>query len=234
MPDLEKLSWNLDQEFEEYPLNSKTNNKILTVFVLLALLISIAALIVALTRTPTGNSNNLVAGPQGPEGPAGPSGPIGPSGEKGSAGTPGKPGLSGATGEKGPAGSTGNTGNTGATGPAGADGSANSLGLGQGEIAINAPCDASINVILNSSFNFSSRIFYLSDVTISDLAVACYGGRMSVYIYDGSTNSLNPTLLSNTSSPVTIGNSSTLVIPISSFTNTVESQRITNLTFEIQ
>jgi hypothetical protein len=237
MPDLTDLSWNLPEDAEAYPIKeNKNNNKILIIIAIIALGLSIAALLIALTRTPT--SNNVGKGLPGPAGPAGSPGEPGAPGvpgEPGVKGKPGEPGSSGAQGAQGPSGSSGSQGATGATGPAGADGTANSLGFGQGEVEINAPCDSSITVTLNSTFTFSNRTFYLSNVTLSDIAVACYGGLVSIYIYDGSTNSLNPTLLANTSSPYSIGNASSVSIPVSAFTPTsVESARITNMTFEVQ
>lgn len=237
MPDLTDLSWNLPEDAEAYPIKeNKNNNKILIIIAIIALGLSIAALLIALTRTPT--SNNVGKGLPGPAGPAGSPGEPGAPGvpgEPGVKGKPGEPGSSGAQGAQGPSGSSGSQGATGATGPAGADGTANSLGFGQGEVEINAPCDSSITVTLNSTFTFSNRTFYLSNVTLSDIAVACYGGLVSIYIYDGSTNSLNPTLLANTSSPYSIGNASSVLIPVSAFTPTsVESARITNMTFEVQ
>jgi hypothetical protein len=234
MPDLTDLSWNLPEDAAAYPIKeNKNNNKILIIIVIIALGLSIAALLIALTRTPT--SNNVGKGLPGPAGPAGSPGEPGAPGEPGTKGKPGESGSSGAAGVQGPSGSSGSQGATGATGPAGADGTANSLGFGQGEVEINAPCDSSITVTLNSTFTFSNRTFYLSNVTLSDIAVACYGGRVSIYIYDGSTNSLNPTLLANTSSPYSIGNASSVSIPISAFTpSSVESARITNMTFEVQ
>jgi hypothetical protein len=234
MPDLTDLSWNLPEDAAAYPIKeNKNNNKILIIIAIIALGLSIAALLVALTRTPT--SNNVGKGLPGPAGPAGSPGEPGAPGEPGTKGKPGESGSSGAAGVQGPSGSSGSQGATGATGPAGADGTANSLGFGQGEVEINAPCDSSITVTLNSTFTFSNRTFYLSNVTLSDIAVACYGGRVSIYIYDGSTNSLNPTLLANTSSPYSIGNASSVSIPISAFTpSSVESARITNMTFEVQ
>ena len=234
MPDLTDLSWNLPEDAAAYPIKeNKNNNKILIIIAIIALGLSIAALLIALTRTPT--SNNVGKGLPGPAGPAGSPGEPGAPGEPGTKGKPGESGSSGAAGVQGPSGSSGSQGATGATGPAGADGTANSLGFGQGEVEINAPCDSSITVTLNSTFTFSNRTFYLSNVTLSDIAVACYGGRVSIYIYDGSTNSLNPTLLANTSSPYSIGNASSVSIPISAFTpSSVESARITNMTFEVQ
>lgn len=234
MPDLTDLSWNLPEDAEAYPIKEhKNNNKLLIIIAIIALGLSIAALLIALTRTPT--SNNSAKGLAGPAGPAGSPGEPGVPGAPGTKGKPGEPGSSGAAGVQGPSGSSGSQGATGATGPAGADGNANSLGFGQGEVEINAPCDSSITVTLNSTFTFSNRTFYLSNVTLSDIAVACYGGRVSIYIYDGSTNSLNPTLLANTSSPYSIGNASSVSIPISAFTPySVESARITNMTFEVQ
>ena len=236
MPDLTDLSWNLPEDAEAYPIKenkNNNNNKILIIIAIIALGLSIAALLIALTRTPT--SNNVGKGLPGPAGPAGSPGEPGAPGEPGTKGKPGESGSSGAAGVQGPSGSSGSQGATGATGPAGADGTANSLGFGQGEVEINAPCDSSITVTLNSTFTFSNRTFYLSNVTLSDIAVACYGGRVSIYIYDGSTNSLNPTLLANTSSPYSIGNASSVSIPISAFTpSSVESARITNMTFEVQ
>jgi len=234
MPDLTDLSWNLPEDAAAYPIKeNKNNNKILIMIAIIALGLSIAALLIALTRTPT--SNNVGKGLPGPAGPAGSPGEPGAPGEPGTKGKPGESGSSGAAGVQGPSGSSGSQGATGATGPAGADGTANSLGFGQGEVEINAPCDSSITVTLNSTFTFSNRTFYLSNVTLSDIAVACYGGRVSIYIYDGSTNSLNPTLLANTSSPYSIGNASSVSIPISAFTpSSVESARITNMTFEVQ
>jgi hypothetical protein len=234
MPDLTDLSWNLPEDAAAYPIKeNKNNNKILIIIVIIALGLSIAALLIALTRTPT--SNNVGKGLPGPAGPAGSPGEPGAPGEPGTKGKPGESGSSGAAGVQGPSGSSGSQGATGATGPAGADGTANSLGFGQGEVEINAPCDSSITVTLNSTFTFSNRTFYLSNVTLSDIAVACYGGSVSIYIYDGSTNSLNPTLLANTSSPYSIGNASSVSIPISAFTpSSVESARITNMTFEVQ
>jgi len=234
MPDLTDLSWNLPEDAEAYPIKeNKNNNKLFIIIAIIALGLSIAALLIALTRTPT--SNNSAKGLAGPAGPAGAPGEPGAPGAPGTKGKPGEPGSSGAPGVQGPSGSSGSQGATGATGPAGADGNANSLGFGQGEVEINAPCDSSITVTLNSTFTFSNRTFYLSNVTLSDIAVACYGGRVSIYIYDGSTNSLNPTLLANTSSPYFIGNASSVSIPISAFTpSSVESARITNMTFEVQ
>lgn len=234
MPDLTDLSWNLPEDAEAYPIKeNKNNNKLFIIIAIIALGLSIAALLIALTRTPT--SNNSAKGLAGPAGPAGAPGEPGAPGAPGTKGKPGEPGSSGAPGVQGPSGSSGSQGATGATGPAGADGNANSLGFGQGEVEINAPCDSSITVTLNSTFTFSNRTFYLSNVTLSDIAVACYGGRVSIYIYDGSRNSLNPTLLANTSSPYSIGNASSVSIPISAFTpSSVESARITNMTFEVQ
>jgi hypothetical protein len=234
MPDLNDLSWNLPEDIEEYPIKEKSSkNKLFLLITIIALGISIAALLIALTRTPT--ANNVGQGTRGPAGPPGEPGAPGVPGSPGSPGAPGSPGSSGADGSSGPQGPSGSSGPQGSTGPAGADGNANSLGLGQGEIEINAPCDSSISVTLNSTFNFGNRTFYLSDVTLSEIAIACYGGRVSIYIYDGSTNSLSPTLLANTTSPYSIGNASSVSIPISAFTpSSVESARITNMTFEVQ
>ena len=76
-----------------------------TLFVVLAIVVIVAALLIGCTTTGQGP-----AGPSGPAGPAGLTGPQGPQGPTGPAGAAGAPGAPGAAGPAGPQGAPGTTG----------------------------------------------------------------------------------------------------------------------------
>ena len=131
---------------------------------------------------------NGVAGPQGL---AGKMGMTGPAGTIGPAGATGAPGIQGVPGEAGAPGAQGEPGATGPQGPAG-DTTPISIGQGSGQTAA---CDADISVSLRSRWDGSRLV--LSSISFNDVAAACDGQRLSVFLIDYSNELITSLAIDN-------------------------------------
>lgn len=164
-------------------------------------------------------SNTLGLQPMNFAGPAGAQGVSGTPGSAGSAGNPGVDGLSGSLGPGGPAGPAGADGAAGAVGAAGAagadgaDGADGSGGVdnGAGVVSLGA-CDARVEIRMTSSFDIATKIFYVDTIVISDIADACQGQSLDIWIYGAADTELAEAL------GLTIPNATTMTVNSSDLT----------------
>ena len=132
---------------------------------------------------PAGAPGNAgIAGADGLPGSLGPAGPAGPAGLNGADGSDGADGADGADGSDGADGADGADGSDGADGAGGLDNGAGVVSLGA--------CDASVEIRMTSRIDIDSRIFYVDGVILSDIADACHGQSLSIWIYGAADTEL--------------------------------------------
>jgi hypothetical protein len=164
---------------------------------------------------------------QGAAGAAGPQGDPGLAGLDGRDGSDGGVGLNGRDGRDGADGADGRDGSDGADG---ADGSGSGLNNGTGEVSIGA-CDDNVRIRLASRVDAATATFFLNTVSISDIAPACYGQVISVYLFSGTSGSY---VQEGVASNVTIPNNSSMTISYTSFDDqSIPSVVLTRLLFEV-
>ena len=118
----------------------------------------------------------------GADGQPGPAGVSGANGINGINGLPGVPGAQGLPGAQGVAGAPGAPGAPGVAGAPGKDGGIGSVGIGGGEVRMDA-CDAAVTVSAKQKFNGS--LFELSLVTVSGIdRVRCNTYYVSIHLAD--------------------------------------------------
>jgi hypothetical protein len=157
----------------------------------------------------------------------GSAGAAGPQGVPGSAGFDGRDGSNGVDGVNG---RDGADGAPGADGRDGADGVGNGLNNGSGEVSIGA-CDDNVQIRLASRVDAATATFFLNTVSISDIAPACYGQVISVYLFSGTSGSY---VQEGVASNITIPNNSSMTISYTSFDDqSIRSVDLTRLLFEV-
>lgn len=128
----------------------------------------------------------------GAAGAPGNNGALGSDGSDGSNGANGPTGFPGSDGSDGRNGSAGQDGIDGATGLNGADGIDGAPGAdgvtlynsGQGVVDLGA-CDSDVRIQLRSRLD--GDVFYLSSITLSDIASECWGSTVDVYALGGTS-----------------------------------------------
>ena len=148
---------------------------------------------------PNGNPNQVVV--------AGEDGEDGRDGLNGRPGQDGQDGQDGATGPQGPAGSAGPPGASGSGGGASSPAPSATPGtsFGQGALRVGT-CDDAITVSLRS--RFVAGLFYFKTISLSDIANACIGKKLDIYLLDSAGNEL-ATALNGTVSGTTLSISHT-------------------------
>ena len=160
----------------------------------------------------------LVAGEDGEDGRDGVNGRPGRDGEDGEDGAPGVPGAPGASGPAGPPGASGSGGGS-SPAPSATPGTS----FGQGALRVGT-CDTAITTSLRS--RLVTGTFYFKRIALSDLASACNGKAIDIYLLDASDNEL-ATYTGTVSG-------STLSVDYTSFTTTnVLASAIKNVALEI-
>jgi hypothetical protein len=132
------------------------------------------------------SSTTGAAGAPGNNGAPGSDGSDGSNGANGPAGFPGPDGSDGRNGSDGQDGLDGAAGLNGADGVDGAPG-ADGVTLynsGQGVVDLGA-CDSDVRIQLRSRLD--GDVFYLSSITLSDIASECWGSTVDVYALGGSS-----------------------------------------------
>lgn len=170
-------------------------------------------------------------------GPAGANGEPGADGLNGVPGVDGKDGLNGLAGAAGPRGQTGAAGADGVNGVDGIDGApgadgADGVVLSQNEGAIGfGSCDDNVGVSLASRIDPTTAIFSVKTIRFTDVAAACHGLGLRVYLFSGSEGAYT---LEATSDIVTIPSSSSFVFDAESLNiGAVASADLSKLAFEI-
>ena len=164
------------------------------------------------------------------QGTAGAAGPPGVPGSAGFDGRDGSDGVDGVNGRDGADGAPGADGRDGADGADGADGGGNGLNNGSGEVSIGA-CDDNVQIRLASRVDAKNATFFLNTVSISDIAPACYGQVISVYLFSGTSGNY---VQEGVASNITIPNNSSMTISYTSFDDqSIRSVDLTRLLFEV-
>jgi type II secretory pathway pseudopilin PulG len=204
-PDKDLFDGSTDFEsWREY--REKRNRRTLYVLAIIILLLLLALAIPnsgsAIFRANGDDSNTVATEVTGATGENGIDGKDGLNGLNGQPGTPGLDGLDGQPGIPGAAGQAGPAGPTGPAGPAGPAGSGGSGGgaspspspsgsagttLGTGNIRVGT-CDDAVTTSMKS--RLSSGVFYFREITLSDIASACNGKNLDLYILDSSGNEI--------------------------------------------
>ena len=150
-----------------------------------------------------GNSVEVIAGKDGADGRNGMPGRDGQNGapgtdgqlgQPGEAGLPGEPGAPGEPGQPGEQGAPGEPGQPGPQGPPGptptptpTESPTTGPGYGQGVLRVGT-CDDAITTSLRS--RLVGGIFYFKTINLSDIAAACEGKNISIYLLNSSGNEL--------------------------------------------
>jgi hypothetical protein len=125
-------------------------------------------------------------GAPGTDGQPGLPGEAGLPGEPGAPGEPGQPGEPGAPGEPGQPGEPGPSGPPGPT-PTPSESPSTGPGYGQGVLRVGT-CDDAIRTSLRS--RLVGGIFYFKSINLSDIADACEGKTIDIYLLDSSGEEL--------------------------------------------
>lgn len=159
------------------------------------------------------------------------SGLEGIRGEQGLAGANGAAGANGKTGSAGQPGSNGAAGPPGQDGVDGQDGAPGTVLLReQGVIGFGA-CDADVSVSLSSRIDIPSASFYVDTVHFDDVASACWGKSLDVYLFSGSEGQYQ---LESTAVDVPVPNSDSFVVSFNQFApQDIPSSTLTKLAIEI-
>ncbi|MDA8863170.1 hypothetical protein N9H87_02985, partial [Pontimonas sp.] len=89
----------------------------------------------------------------------------------------------------------------------------------------------SIEVRLSSRLSVSNATFYLDEVTLSDVAAACFGAEIDIYVFSGNAGSYAQEAVAT---GVLIPSSASFTISYTDFTPTdIESEPLTRFLFEI-
>jgi hypothetical protein len=84
---------------------------------------------------------------------------------------------------------------------------------------------------MSSRLSVSDAEFYLDEVTLSDVATACYGAEIDVYLFSGTPGSY---VQEAVATGVEVPSSASFTISYTDFTPTdIESEPLTRLLFEI-
>lgn len=174
---------------------------------------------------------SVSAGERGAQGPVGATGADGSNGLQGPNGLTGGRGATGAEGQTGAPGTdgvNGLNGTDGAQGPQGDPGTV--LAVEQGLIGIGA-CDTNISVSVKSRFDVAHADFLLDRVRFSDVADACWGRAITVYLFSGEPNSY---VVEGVAADFVIPSSSAFSVSYSAFEQpNISSSVLTKLAVEL-
>jgi hypothetical protein len=215
---------------------------VLLVAILILLLLEISGafgyrVITAISQATGLSIQAIERGPEGPAGPQGLAGSDGANGLQGANGLTGGRGVIGAAGQNGLPGINGADGANGADGRDGVDGARGPQGepgtvlaVEQGLIGIGA-CDSDISVAIKSRFDAAHADFLLDRVRFGDVAEACWGRTITIYVFSGGTNSY---VVEGVATDFVIPSSSAFAVPYTAFAQAnIPSATLTKLAVEL-